>query len=88
MVRDVPWMHDARFYQIFVDRFAMGDREKDTSYINLKWGEIPSPKSFAGGDLKGIREKLDYIESLGVNALYLTPVFASVSNHKSDISDY
>ncbi len=88
VIRDVTWMHDARFYQIFVDRFAMGDRTKDTSYINLKWGEIPNPKSFAGGDLKGIREKLDYIASLGINALYLTPVFRSISNHKYDISDY
>ena len=88
VVRDVPWMHEARFYQIFVDRFAMGESKKDTSYINLKWGEIPNPKSFAGGDLRGIREKLDYIGSLGINALYLTPVFSSVSNHKYDISDY
>ncbi len=88
VIRDVPWMHEARFYQIFVDRFAMGDRKKDTSYIHLKSGEIPNPKSFAGGDLKGITEKLDYIASLGINALYLTPVFRSVSNHKYDISDY
>ena len=84
----VPWMKTAVFYQIFVDRFYQGDMEKDTSYINCKWGEIPTPKTFAGGDLKGIIEKLDYIENLGCNTIYLTPVFKSISNHKYDISDY
>lgn len=84
----VDWMKDARFYQIFVDRFCIGDKSKDMSYINMKWGDKPTPKSFAGGDLKGITEKLDYIKSLGVNAIYLTPIFKSISNHKYDISDY
>lgn len=84
----VPWMKTAVFYQIFVDRFHMGDREKDTSYINCKWGEIPNPKTFAGGDIRGIIEKLDYIKGLGCNAVYLTPVFESISNHKYDISNY
>ncbi len=84
----VPWMKTAIFYQIFVDRFHMGDKNKDTSYINCKWGDIPNPKSFAGGDLKGIIDKLDYIKELGCNAIYLTPVFESISNHKYDISNY
>lgn len=84
----VPWMKTASFYQIFVDRFCQGDMEKDTSYINCKWGDIPTPKTFAGGDLKGIIEKLDYIDELGCNTIYLTPVFCSISNHKYDISDY
>ena len=84
----VSWMKSAVFYQIFVDRFHMADTKKDTSYINCSWGDIPTPKTFAGGDLKGIIEKLDYIKSLGCNAIYLTPVFQSISNHKYDISDY
>ncbi len=84
----VSWMKTAVFYQIFVDRFHMGDREKDTSYINCKWGEVPNPKTFAGGDIRGIIEKLDYIKDLGCNAVYLTPVFESISNHKYDISNY
>ena len=84
----VPWMKTAVFYQIFVDRFHMADTKKDTSYINCKWGDIPNPKTFAGGDLQGVTEKLDYIKSLGCNVVYLTPVFQSVSNHKYDISDY
>ncbi len=84
----VNWMRSAVFYQIFVERFAIGDRSKDTSYINMKWGELPGPKSFAGGDIKGITEKLDYLQELGITALYLTPVFESVSNHKYDTINY
>lgn len=87
-IETVEWMKDAVFYQIFVERFYQGDREKDESYINMEWGEKPTPKSFAGGDLKGILEKLDYIQGLGINTLYLTPVFTSPSNHKYDITDY
>lgn len=84
----VPWLKNAVFYQIFVDRFAMGDTQKNTSYINCKWGDIPTPKTFAGGDIRGIIQKLDYIKEIGCNAIYLTPIFQSISNHKYDISDY
>ncbi len=84
----VDWMQGAVFYEIFVDRFYCGKKDKDTAYINLPWGEIPKPKSFAGGDIPGITQKLDYLQSLGVNGIYLTPVFKSISNHKYDISDY
>ncbi len=84
----VDWMRRAVFYQIFVDRFYIGDHDKDMSYVNMKWGDIPTPKCFAGGDLAGISKKLDYLKMLGINAIYLTPVFRSISNHKYDISDY
>ena len=84
----VDWMKDAVFYQIFVERFRRGDFSKDDSYINQNWEGFPSPHSFAGGDLRGIIEKLDHIKSLGVNALYLTPIFKSPTNHKYDIMDY
>ena len=82
------WLSKAVFYQIFVDRFHKGNNEKDSSYINLRWGDLPTPHSFAGGDLKGIVSKLDYIRDLGCDALYLTPIFRSDSNHKYDIIDY
>ena len=78
----VDWMRNAVFYQIFVDRFCQGDFKKDMSYIDMKWGGTPTPKNFAGGDLKGIIEKLDYLQELGITAIYLTPIFCSVSNHK------
>lgn len=86
--KQVAWMQNACFYQIFIDRFFQGDYDKDTDYINLPWGEIPNSKSFAGGDLKGIQKKLPYLQELGINALYLTPIFKSISNHKYDIQDY
>lgn len=84
----VNWTKNAVFYQIFVERFAVGDKNWDKSYVNMKWGDIPTPKSFAGGDIKGIINELDYIKGLGVNTIYLTPVFKSISNHKYDIIDY
>lgn len=86
--RKVDWCDRAVFYQIFIDRFRCGDREKDRAYINRSWGEIPDAKSFYGGDLKGVTEKLGYLSDLGITALYLTPVFSSPSNHKYDTVDY
>ena len=84
----VAWMKKAVFYQIFVDRFARANFSKDDSYISMAWEDKPSPVSFAGGDLLGIVDKLDYLKDLGVNAIYLTPIFRSNSNHKYDIIDY
>lgn len=86
--RKVKWMENATVYQIFVERFNMGNDQKEKGYINLNWGDIPNAKSFAGGDLNGITQKLDYLKELGINTIYLTPVFKSISNHKYDISDY
>ncbi|MCH5155649.1 MAG: alpha-glycosidase [Clostridiales bacterium] len=83
------WLSRAVVYQIFVDRFYHGEHENsDDSHINIKWGQKPTAKSFAGGNLDGIAQKLDYICDLGVNTIYLTPIFTSKSNHKYDISDY
>lgn len=84
----VEWMKDALFYQIFPERFRRGDFSKDDSYINQNWEDLPRIDSFAGGDLKGIIEKIDHIKYLGVTALYLTPIFKSPTNHKYDIMDY
>lgn len=82
------WVRTAACYQIFPERFFMGASNKDKDYIQDVWGELPHPKSFYGGDLFGVREKLGYLEGLGVNVLYLNPVFCSPSNHKYDITDY
>lgn len=89
------WLSGAVVYQIFVDRFRRAQppcggqtAEVDNSYINLDWGGKPTPKSFAGGNIWGVVEKLDYLCDLGVNTLYLTPIFSSRSNHKYDIDDY
>lgn len=84
----VSWADEAVFYQIFIDRFNRGDFTKDDSYIDMKCNEEPTRTSFMGGDIKGITEKLGYLEDLGINALYLTPLFVSKTNHKYDITDY
>lgn len=96
------WAKGAVFYQIFVDRFFNGDKSNDVksgeySYIGEQveqvddWMKPPAfmgVREFYGGDLKGIIKKLDYLEELGVDALYLNPIFVSPSNHKYDIQDY
>lgn len=88
---DIPhkpgWFSDAVFYQIFVDRFANGNPEISPNGI-VPWDSIPTPKSFYGGDLEGIRSHLSYLQDLGINAIYLTPIFESISNHKYDTIDY
>lgn len=84
----VEWTKSAVFYQIFVDRFARGDYQKDDGYINTDWDGQIDRYSFTGGDLDGIREKLPYLRGLGINALYLTPIFLSETNHKYNVKNY
>jgi cyclomaltodextrinase len=88
MTVDTPaWARDAIFYQIFPDRFASSDRVQKPGVLE-PWDAPPTNFGFKGGDLRGIAERLDYIEDLGVNALYLTPIFASASNHRYHTYDY
>ena len=85
---DTPaWVRDAFFYQIFPDRFAASDRVRKPGPLEA-WDAPPTNDGFKGGDLLGIVEHLDHIESLGVTALYLTPVFQSASNHRYHTYDY
>lgn len=86
-VRPPAWVRDAIFYQIFPDRFRNGRPENDPPGTR-PWGELPTSQSFFGGDLWGILEKLDYLEDLGVTALYLTPIFRASTNHRYDTEDY
>ncbi|NYV27603.1 alpha-glycosidase [Streptobacillus felis] len=83
----INWCRSAIYYQIFVDRFYKG-KEKDETYINLKWGNKPKPTSFAGGDLEGIRKKIPHLKDLGINVIYLTPIFSAETNHKYDTLNY
>ena len=99
---DTPeWAKGATMYHIFVDRFKRGSKEEMQKMprrdIHKSWDEpiIIGPNKegiwnadFYGGDLLGINESLDYIESLGVNILYLSPVVFSQSNHRYDAADY
>ncbi|RKD22389.1 Glycosidase [Caminicella sporogenes DSM 14501] len=81
------WVKDTVFYQIFPERFFNGDTSNDPDKLT-KWGELPTSDSFYGGDLKGIINKLDYLEELGINGIYLTPIFEAPTNHKYDTKDY
>ena len=96
------WAKGAIMYQIYTDRFCNGDTSNDVEdreyiYINegvrrvRDWNRLPEPmdvRDFYGGDLKGIWDKLDYLQDLGVEVLYLNPIFVSPSNHKYDSQDY
>ncbi len=81
------WVQDAIFYHIFPDRFANGDTTNDPPNLQ-KWGSPPTIWGIQGGDLRGILQHLDYLLDLGVNALYLNPIFLASSNHRYNISDY
>ncbi|WP_026886771.1 glycoside hydrolase family 13 protein [Clostridium beijerinckii] len=81
------WLQEAVVYQIFVDRFYNGDTSNDPQNV-AKWGSDVNEASMFGGDIQGIINKLEYLEDLGVNLLYLTPIFKSSSNHKYNTADY
>lgn len=73
------WTRDAIVYHIFVDRFFPG--------TGRPWLAPPDPIGFYGGALRGIQEQLDYLCDLGVNTLYLSPIFCSPSHHGYDTTD-
>ena len=75
------WVADAVFYQIFPDRFAFSDRFRKPSNLE-PWDSPPTVHGYKGGDLYGIVEKLDHLVDLGINAIYLNPIFTSASNHR------
>lgn len=92
------WMKEAVVYQIFPDRFC---RHDDTPFhgIRRNWGEQPFYKAqqfggeytsddFFGGNLSGIKSKLNYFKELGISAIYLNPIFKSQSNHRYNTGDY
>jgi neopullulanase len=88
MTVDTPaWVRDAIFYQIFPDRFASSERVHKPGVLE-PWDAPPTVHGFKGGDLRGIAEHLDYLEDLGISAIYMTPVFSSASNHRYHTYDY
>ncbi len=95
------WIKGGVIYQIFPDRFyASGTKKAETEgrWLRDDWGALPEWKQdgsiytlcndFFGGDLKGIEQKLDYIDSLGVTCIYLNPIFLASSNHRYNTADY
>ena len=99
---EVPkWAKGKIMYQIFPDRFYKSENYKPeliSSRVTKEWGEMPNWKpgedgeihnnDYFMGNLKGIEEKLDYISGLGVQIIYLNPIFKSQSNHRYDTGDY
>ena len=100
--RAKEWFGKGLMYHIFVDRFAKGEiapYNRDDYVINDDWyngipqyaknhGDKLKNNMFFGGNLKGIEDKLDYLESLGTRVIYLSPIFKAYSNHKYDTGDY
>jgi alpha-glucosidase len=98
------WVRHSVFYQIFPDRFARGNpiigvKSGEFFYNNgqaiaMEWHQKPLqyPEGrcldFFNGDLEGIRQQIPYLKDLGVNALYLNPIFTARTNHKYDCIDF
>ncbi len=81
------WVKDAIFYQIFPDRFAASAKVAKPSGLE-PWDSPPTIHGYKGGDLLGVVEKLDYLQELGITALYFNPIFQSASNHRYHTHDY
>lgn len=92
------WLHGAVMYQVFPDRFArsaQADRHPTPEWaIPAEWDAAVDPvmpgrsQQFYGGDIPGIIERLDHLVALGVDLLYLTPVFPAGSNHRYDAASF
>ncbi len=96
------WAQGAVLYQVFPDRFYNGDPTNDpingaallggAAHVTFdsNWSDPPAPNSylFFGGDLNGVAQKLPYLRDLGVDGIYLNPIFLAPSNHKYDTQDY
>ncbi len=96
------WFSGGTMYHVFVDRFCRGAGEhpmRADAVLNEDWengvpqypekaGDKFDNNEFFGGNLAGVQEKLDYLASLGVSVLYLSPIFKAYSNHKYDTGDY
>ncbi len=92
-VFEVPsWVQGAVIYQIFPDRFMNGDPTNDPPGTRpWQYETLVPPEGwyvFYGGDLQGIIQKLNYLQDLGIEAIYLNPIFVSPSNHGYNITDY
>lgn len=90
-IQTPDWVKNAVFYQIFPDRFARSSTSQAGLWQsnNLEpWDSKPTYEGYKGGDLWGVIEKLDYLQDLGINAIYLTPIFQSASNHRYHTHDY
>ncbi|HEX9037557.1 MAG TPA: alpha amylase N-terminal ig-like domain-containing protein [Ktedonobacterales bacterium] len=81
------WLRRAICYEIFPDRFARGQPPIAPDMAG-RWPGAPTHNAFWGGDLAGVLDRLNYIQALGMNLIWLTPIFQAPSNHKYDTEDY
>jgi len=83
------WVKETIWYQIFPERFADGDPSNNPTGTK-PWGEDENENTamFFGGDLQGVLNRLDYLQNLGINGIYFTPIFSSPSTHKYDTKNY
>lgn len=90
-VQTPDWVKHAVFYQIFPDRFAKTTQHSKTTPMQVpleEWHAPPTFQGYKGGDLWGVVEQLDYLQDLGITAIYFTPIFQSASNHRYHTHDY
>ena len=90
-IQTPDWVKHAVFYQIFPDRFAKTSQPRHSPEMAVKlepWDSPPTANGYKGGDLWGVMEQLDYLQDLGVTAIYFTPIFQSASNHRYHTHDY
>jgi cyclomaltodextrinase / maltogenic alpha-amylase / neopullulanase len=84
------WVRRSVFYMILPDRFS-GKNMKSGGWdtrVFEQWDAPPTAKAYKGGNLPGIRSKLDYLSDLGINAIYLTPIFSSPTYHRYKPIDF
>ncbi|MCP3027980.1 alpha-amylase family glycosyl hydrolase [Halobacillus sp. A5] len=81
------WAEESIIYQVFVDRFHDGEESNNTS-VDPALPEEERLKGWMGGDLQGVIEKLDYIESLGVNTLWISPIYEGPYSHGYHPTDF
>lgn len=90
-IQTPEWVKQAVFYQIFPDRMARTRKPVDDPAMAVAleaWDSPPTPSGYKGGDLWGVLEKLDYLQELGITAIYFTPIFQSACNHRYHTHDY
>jgi cyclomaltodextrinase / maltogenic alpha-amylase / neopullulanase len=90
-IKTPDWVKNAVFYQIFPDRFARSQPTLKGQWLASTyegWDATPTFQGYKGGNLWGVIEELDYLQDLGINAIYFTPIFQSASNHRYHTHDY
>lgn len=81
------WAKGVIYYQIFPERFCNGNHGNDPEGCK-PWGTLPDREHHMGGDLQGIIQKIPYLKELGIECIYLNPIFEADFNHKYATTDY